>query len=204
MRARAEADKRVLLHVCCGPCSEWPVATLRAEGYAVDAYFYNPNIHPQAELDLRLENMRRMAALHGVRLYEDRSCMEARWRQMQALGKARHCRFCYRLRLDEAARFAQLHGYKYLTTSLQVSPYQDQDLIARIAAAACQKRGLTFLSRPFREGYKEGQRQAGADGLYRQKYCGCIYSLNETLPKFKKRRLEELGLREEDLPVRAP
>lgn len=195
-------NKKILMHVCCGPCAEWPVAALRAEGFDVDAYFYNPNIHPQAELDKRLENMRRMAELHKIKLYEDSESREEHWRSMGQLNKSTHCRVCYAMRLNQAARFAKEHGYQYLTTSLQVSPYQDQNIVKDIATKACQYNDIEFIERGFSESYREGQEMAKSDALYRQKYCGCIYSLNESNPKYKKKYLKEFGLEEGDLPVR--
>lgn len=201
---KTQEKKKVLMHVCCGPCAEWPHEALQKEGYEVDAYFYNPNIQPQAELDKRLENMRKMAKLHGIKLYEESQSMEAYWRSLVGKSKNEHCRICYSLRLNEAARFAKQHGYQYLTTSLQVSPYQDQDLIRNIAMQACRDNGMEFIERPFYESYRLGQEMAKSDELYRQKYCGCIYSLNETSPKFKQKLLKEFALQETDLPVREP
>lgn len=194
--------KKILMHVCCGPCAEWPVAALRAEGFEVDAYFYNPNIHPQAELDKRLMNMRRMAELHHVKLFEDNQSREEHWRAMKQLKKSAQCRVCYAMRLGQAARFAKANGYKYLTTSLQVSPYQDQHIIKDIATKACLYNGIEFIERDFSKAYRAGQEMAKSDDLYRQKYCGCIYSLNESHPKFKAKLLKEFGLQEKDLPVR--
>lgn len=195
-------NKKILLHVCCGPCAEWPVEALRSEGFDVDAYFYNPNIHPQAEHDKRLENMRKMAEIHQVKLFVDGESMEAHWRSLAHLKKEAHCKMCYAMRLQEAARFAKHNSYEYLTTSLQVSPYQDQNVIRNIAMKACQDNGIIFVDRPFLDAFSEGQEQAKNDGLYRQKYCGCIFSLSETNPKFRARYLKEFALREENLPVR--
>lgn len=197
-----ENQKKILMHVCCGPCAEWPVEAIRAEGFSPDAYFYNPNIHPQAEHDKRLFNMRKMAEKHKIKLFEDDKSDELYWRSLDKLSKEEHCQICYRLRLFEAARFAKEHGYPYMTTSLQVSPYQDQSLIETIAREACQKYGVNFISRNFKENFRLGQDMAKEDELYRQKYCGCIYSLNETHPKFKAKVLKEYGLQEADLPVR--
>lgn len=195
--------KNLLLHVCCGPCSEWPVQALREEGFTLEAYYYNPNIQPQAEWDKRLAAMREAARLHDLPLHVEGQSEEGRWRRMSSLSKEEHCHYCYRRRLGQAAKFARERGFAYLASSLQVSPYQDQELIARCGEEACRAQGLTFVSRPFMERFREGQEMARADGLYRQHYCGCIYSLGETRPRYMRRLLREFGLTEEDIPRRS-
>lgn len=200
-RQRSSQERpRVLLHVCCGPCAQWPVKSLRDEGFEVDAYFFNPNIHPQAELDKRLENMEKMAQLHQVKLYSSSLSEEERWRKMKDLEKDDRCSACYHLRLMEAARFAAEKGYRYLATAMEVSPYQDHRLIQEAAERACQKFGIEFLLRPFWDHFREGQEMAKEDELYRQKYCGCVLSLGETAEKYRKKVLRAYDLPEDYVP----
>jgi predicted adenine nucleotide alpha hydrolase (AANH) superfamily ATPase len=177
---------KTLLHVCCGPCAEWPITALR-EGLV--GFFYNPNIHPAEEHARRLENAERFAALRGLPLEVDVSYDEAPFRArmedpcVHGDGTASpRCRMCYALRLDAAARKAVEQGADSFTTSLLVSPYQDREALLEIGREAGSRHGVTFLEEDFRGGYRDGQRMAREDGLYRQKYCGCIASISQSGP----------------------
>lgn len=193
----------VLMHCCCGPCAEWPLYALREEGFEVTAYFFNPNIHPKAELDKRSESMVKMAEIHNLPLVIDDSYMEQAWRRMDQEKKSTHCSFCYKMRLERTARYARDHGFSAITTSLLVSPYQDREKIHEIAEKLCQEYGLKYINRAFHEHFREGQKMAKDDGLYCQKYCACIFSLNETAEKFRDKLLKEFGMELSDLPVRS-
>ena len=104
--------------------------------------------------------------------------------------------------LGASRSFCQGQWLQILNDVLQVSPYQDQHIIKDIATKACLYNGIEFIERDFSKAYRAGQEMAKSDDLYRQKYCGCIYSLNESHPKFKAKLLKEFGLQEKDLPVR--
>lgn len=192
----------ILLHICCAPCAEFPLKALREEGFKVDGFFVNPNIHPQEEHEKRLENVRRFSEIKQIKIDIDSLFQEDRWRAFPTESKRSHCLSCYSLRMELAARFAAENGYQAFTTALLVSPWQDQEAVIRAGEAAAKRHGIKFLVRDFRDGYREGQEMAREDGLYRQKYCGCIYSLGETNPKFRDRYLKEFGLELDDLPTR--
>ncbi|MDD2213952.1 MAG: epoxyqueuosine reductase QueH [Oscillospiraceae bacterium] len=199
---RTTAPERLLLHMCCGPCAEYPLEQLRQQGYQVSGYFYNPNIHPQQEWETRLANVRRLAELKNLTVYENSDYREQQWRDYGCTARSGQCQICYALRMNEAARFAAQRGYKLFTTSLLVSPYQNYEAIVRTASLAARRYGVSFLKQDFRPGYRKGQEMAKADGLYRQKYCGCIFSLGETNPKYRDRYLERFGLNLAELPQR--
>ncbi len=194
-------DKALLLHICCGPCAEYPLKVLREEGFGkIKGYFFNPNIQPPGEMKRRRESVERFARLHDLDLMVNDRCDEAVWRAFASDKKSRHCRYCYHLRFNEAARMTRELGYDAFTSTLFVSPWQDQEAMTKAAEAAAERHGVEYLPRDFRSGYRKGQQMAREDGLYRQRFCGCIYSLGET--KFKDKILKELGLRPEDVPPR--
>ena len=181
-------DPRLLLHACCGPCAEYPARTLLAEGFKLRGFFYNPNIHPLAENDRRRKNLLILAESLGFPVDVDPACDESTWRTMEAPAR---CRMCYSVRLHAAAKHAAAIGFPMFTTSLLISPYQDHEALKEIGEAAALAHGVRFLYRDFRPHFREGQQQARADGLYRQKYCGCINSLEES--SFREKILQDLS-----------
>lgn len=198
--AKCLGKGRVLMHVCCAPCAEYPVMVLRDEGCDMDLLYFNPNIHPSEEWALRLENVRLYAEKKGLRVFVDERCSEERWRNHRSPYKEDHCAMCYFMRMDFAARFAAEHGYDSFTSSLFVSPYQNFEKLRDSARKAAERYGIPFLERDFREGFRRGQEMAKEDGLYCQKYCGCIFSLGET--RYAKKLSRRFGLEKEDIPAR--
>lgn len=196
------SEQEVLLHVCCAPCAEFPLQALREEGFEVSGYFINPNIHPREEHEKRLSNVEKFSDLKNFPIVIDGNYQEDKWRAFPTMDKAAHCRSCYSVRMELAAKYAAANGFRVFTTALLVSPWQDQEAIIAAGEAAAKRHGIRFLVRDFRDGYREGQEMARLDGLYRQKYCGCIYSLGETNPKFRDRYLDEFNLSLEDIPIR--
>lgn len=177
---------RILLHACCGPCACYPLAQLREEGHQVDLLFYNPNIHPYREFKARLAALEQLCKAEGARLYVDkRYPLETCLAGLLAEPGLR-CAYCYRCRLEYAAAFAAARGYEAFTSSLLVSIYQKHDLVQQIGRAAGEAAGLPFYYRDFRTGYEAGKARSLELGLYRQTYCGCIFSERdryEPLPK---------------------
>lgn len=196
----------LLLHACCGPCSLMPVLHLREEGFAVTAYFFNPNIHPQEEYLLRREAMRQAAERLALPLLlepaaeEDaRSAVDpAAW--ARALGsetaEGARCRFCYRARLEPAARLAKERGFDAFSSSLLYSRYQHHESIVEEAERAAALAGSSFLYRDFRPYWQDGIRLSKDMGLYRQKWCGCILSKGEAERQRERRRLEKEAKKE--------
>lgn len=199
---RGTFSRELLLHTCCAPCAEYPVQMLReTRGIEPVCYFYNPNIHPLFEHERRRDFVLRFAAQKGLDLIVKDGCDEAKWRMFPSDRKSDHCGICYASRFYDSCRYAAEHGYKAFTSTLFVSPYQDTERMRDIAARCCRLFGLTFLDIDFRPGYRQGQEMARADGLYRQRYCGCIYSLGES--NFRDRILKQVGLTAADLPDRS-
>ncbi|MDO5733330.1 MAG: epoxyqueuosine reductase QueH, partial [Eubacteriales bacterium] len=191
---------RLLMHVCCAPCSEYPLFVLRHEGFSVDGLFYNPNIHPFEEWLLRLENLALFSELHGFKAFNHVEPQMERWLNHPSVEKDKHCAMCYAMRMDYVAAFAARHGYAAFTTSLLVSPYQNQPLLMQMAETAARRHGVSFYRRHYMEGYRLGQTMAHDDALYCQKYCACIFSMLES--RYKKKLLKRFDIDPTTIPVR--
>ncbi|PYG88846.1 hypothetical protein LY28_01207 [Ruminiclostridium sufflavum DSM 19573] len=168
---------KLLLHMCCGPCSTYPVQELLKEKFAIEGYYYNPNIHPIEEHTRRKENVEKLSCLTDIPVVYDDDFRQDEWEAMKDTGEAR-CHRCYSLRLEKTAGYAAENGYGAFTTTLLVSPYQKHALIKELGMFYAEKYGVEFVYRDFRPGFRQGQQMAKDMGLYRQKYCGCILSLN--------------------------
>ncbi len=172
----------LLLHMCCGPCSCYPVKKLRQEGIEPVGYFFNPNIHPYKEWDMRLKTAREFAAKVNMKMYDDDN-----YRLRDFLKKALaaesvengRCRMCYTWRLQETARFAAENGFDAFTSTLFYSIYQQHDLMKETAEHFAQVYGVDFYYEDFRPGWQEGIDISQELELYRQPYCGCIFSEEE-------------------------
>ncbi len=184
----ADAPKSLLLHSCCAPCSSYVLKYL-SEYFAITLLYYNPNISPQSEYDTRLKEQARLIeelpVRNPVRLiegrYEPQEFYEAvRGLEKEPEGGAR-CRVCYELRLREAAREAARLGCDYFATTLTISPLKDSGVINGIAQKVGQEYGVTPLPSDFkkRDGYKQSVELSKEYGLYRQNFCGCIFSKGE-------------------------
>ncbi|MFH1753262.1 MAG: epoxyqueuosine reductase QueH [Candidatus Omnitrophota bacterium] len=180
---------RLLLHICCGPCSIYPFEVLREEGFsAIEGFFYDPNIHPYAEYMARKAAVQEYSRRNKLRVFFHKYDMKNFFRNVcghEEFGA--RCEICWRMRIDETARFASQNGYTHFTTTLLISPYQDQKAIKRIAEDAAKKYGVDFVTRDFRNGFRTSQDKAKEEGMYRQKYCGCLFSEQERHEKVTKR-----------------
>ncbi len=176
---------RLLLHVCCAPCSTACLEQL-TEAFQVTCFYYNPNIEPEAEFEHRLSELVRLTdemPLQGVPEvirgeYEHERFLElARGLEDVPEGGER-CARCYRLRLEKTAQAARDGGYDYFTTTLSVSPYKNAEKLNTIGATLAEAYGVPYLFSDFKkhDGYLRSIRLSAEYGLYRQDYCGCIYS----------------------------
>lgn len=170
---------KILLHTCCAPCSIYPVKFLRSEGMDVTGYYFNPNIHPYTEFIKRKEALEKYAAEIGMEMIFDPGYYLEEFIRAAAYREQQRCRACYSMRLDQAAREAKEGGYDCFSTTLLVSPYQKHELIEEIGRSAGDKHGVKFHYVDFRPGYREATALSREMGMYRQKYCGCIYSEKE-------------------------
>ena len=176
----------ILLHMCCGPCSVYPVGCLQKQGHTLTGWFYNPNIHPYKEFRRRLETAGEFAAKAGLTLQVRDDYTLEDFLQRALSAPEERCFSCYTMRLNEAARTAKEGGFDAFTSTLLVSPYQKHELIRQAGEAAEAEFDIPFLYQDFRPGWKEGVAQSIQMELYRQPYCGCIFSERDRYWKPKK------------------
>jgi epoxyqueuosine reductase len=169
----------ILLHTCCAPCTIFPLGRLRQAGWQVHGFFYNPHIQPYQEFQKRLTTLESFAREEDLDViiradYE----LEAFLRQV-AFREHERCLYCYARRLEATARLAKKSRFDAFTTTLLYSRMQKHERICDLARQASKQFGIPFYYEDFRKGWKEGQEQARIQGMYRQQYCGCIYSEKE-------------------------
>lgn len=180
--------KRLLLHACCAPCSSYCLEYLR-EAFALTVFFYNPNLTEQEEYRRRVEEEKRLIALmNGQEGSSQIEILEGRYEPERFLEAAKgletckeggeRCVRCFALRLGETARVAAEGEFDFFTTSLTISPLKNSALLNRIGAQEGERYGVRFLPSDFKKnnGYLRSTQLSRLYGLYRQNYCGCIYS----------------------------
>lgn len=174
---------KILLHICCGPCTIYPLQYLRSAGHDIRGFFYNPNIHPYAEYRRRLETLQIYAREESLELAVDQGYPIERYFRKVSFNEEDRCRYCYEERLRVAFTTAGELGVDAVTTTLLYSRYQKHDLIVSIAETLSAEYGIPFFYHDFREGWQEGIRISKERAMYRQSYCGCIYSERERFCK---------------------
>ena len=183
----SETDKpmRLLLHSCCAPCSSYVLEYL-SQYFDITVFYYNPNISPEKEYRMRVEEQMRlvnhMELPHPVAFLEGEYQPETFYNTVRGLedlpeGKER-CFRCYRLRLEASARVAKEQGFDYFTTTLTISPLKNAEKLNEIGQELAQKYHIPFLPSDFKKknGYKRSIELSREYGLYRQNYCGCVFS----------------------------
>ena len=175
-----------LMHICCAPCANQPIAVLRADGFDVAGFWYNPNIHPFTEYRARRNCLREYAQQIDLKLIEQNDYALRPFVREVVEDLENRCGKCYQMRLFETARQAKELGFESFTSSLFISPYQNHDLMRETAERAAKEYGVTFLYRDFRPYFRQGQETARELGFYMQKYCGCVFSEEERYLKKSK------------------
>jgi predicted adenine nucleotide alpha hydrolase (AANH) superfamily ATPase len=169
-----------LLHTCCAPCAIYPLSEAKKDSYSVEALFCNSNIHPQSEYVKRKNAVKAFFRSAGVELifltYNPGDFFDA---VAGNESPPERCAKCWRMRLAETASFAKQNGFDAFTTTLLGSPYQDHAAIKEISEGLSRERGVKFYYKDFRLGFKAAQERARQMRMYRQKYCGCAFSLKE-------------------------
>ncbi len=166
----------ILLHVCCGPCATHVVKSLRDKALDVTAFWYNPNVHPFREHQLRLEAMQTFARATSLPLIVAEGYDMINYFRAVVGHESERCPHCYRLRLAKTAEVAHERGVDAFTTTLLISPYQKHELIRSVGEELARDRGVQFHYQDFRPGFRESHRLSRDLGLYHQAYCGCVYS----------------------------
>ena len=181
----------LLLHVCCAPCATYTVSRLREKGIAVTAFFYNPNIHPFQEFKKRRETFEQYAETVKLELLIERDYGLQDFLQKVVHKEENRCSICYAMRMDKAAEQARLVGADSFSSTLLYSKYQNHKQLISTAETAAARHGVDFYYEDFRAGWQKGIELAIEMKLYRQPYCGCIYSEQERYDNRLKKRLRK-------------
>ena len=182
------------MHICCGPCTLYPLKVLRQEGAEIQGYFFNPNIHPYQEFRRRLKALEEVSQVKDLPVIYEKEYGLRPFLRAVVFRERRRCELCYLMRLEATVKKAQELRAEAFTTTLLYSRYQAHNLIREIAEDLSFRYKVPFLYRDFREGWEEGQEEALALGIYRQPYCGCIFSEQERYDKrFRKKMKREVG-----------
>ena len=167
---------KLLLHICCAPCSAACIKVLRGEGVDITGYWYNPNIQPFTEYDSRLNALKEYSRMIDLPvIYNDYYNLKE-FVSNVSNSLDNRCGYCYLSRLENTVKYAKENGYDAFSTTLFISPYQKHDLIKKICENLSEKYNIKFLYKDFRPYYYEGKAMFKETGLYMQKYCGCVFS----------------------------
>lgn len=192
---------KLLMHMCCGPCACYPTEKLKAEGIEPIGFFFNPNIHPYEEWRRRLSSARSLATTVGIELIVDNhyGLREFLSRTLPLIddddtiqnpdGHHARCRVCYAWRLGRTAEYAAENNFDAFTSTLFYSRYQNHELMRSMAEAFARQYGVEFYYEDWRVGWERGRELSIERGLYRQNYCGCVFSEEERFSaEWRKRR----------------
>ncbi len=181
------------MHLCCGPCSIYPLQRLRKEGHEVSGLFYNPNIHPYKEFRRRIEAVEQLSRTESFTVAIDRDYGLQPFLRQVVFHERERCPLCYTMRLEHTAQQAREQGIDAFTTTLLYSKYQNHELIIQESQRLADQYGVAFFYEDFRQGWQEGIDQSIQMGLYRQPYCGCIYSEQERYDKRWQKRQKQVA-----------
>lgn len=183
-------EKKVLLHCCCAPCSASIIRRLIDQGLAVTVFFYNPNIYPRREYEYRKAEVIRYAQKVQVPFvdadYEEALWLERTRGREEDHERGERCRLCFEMRLEKTAAYAAKEGFRVFTTSLGISRWKDLEQVTRAGRRAAQLfPGLIYWEQNWRlhGGIEQMEHISREEGFYRQRYCGCLYSLRDSIGK---------------------
>ena len=197
---KEEKVPRLFLHSCCAPCSSYVLEYL-SQYFEITVFFYNPNISLEEEYRKRVAEIQRLVAemsfTHPVHIMEGPYDPQIFYEMARGLERVpeggKRCFKCYRLRMEEAAKLAKEGNYDYFTTTLSISPLKNAEKINEIGEALAEIYGVKHLPSDFKKknGYKRSIELSHDYGLYRQNYCGCVFSKREQEEKMKQKQISE-------------
>lgn len=186
--SQQEKIPTLLLHSCCAPCSSYVLEYL-SNYFGITVFYYNPNIYPDEEYEMRVREQQRFIrefpAKHPIDFIEgayDKERFYEMARGLEAVPEGgQRCFQCYELRLREAGELAKARDFDYFTTTLSISPMKNAEKLNEIGLRLAEELGVAYLCSDFkkRNGYKRSTELSKEYGMYRQDYCGCVYSYNE-------------------------
>ncbi len=186
LSAFSGTKKKLLIHSCCAPCSSYVLEYL-SNYFEITVLYYNPNIYPSEEFTKRLEEQKRLifemklnVEVLDVGYNPDEFFSEVKGLENETEGGAR-CEKCFRLRLEKTAQIAKEKCFDFFTTTLTISPLKNEQLLNKIGGELSEKYKIAYLFSDFKKknGYKRSIELSALHNLYRQNYCGCVYSKNE-------------------------
>lgn len=183
-----EGTPNLLIHACCAPCSSYVIEYL-SEFFNITIIYYNPNIFPDIEYQRRLNELKEFInsfkVKNSIKFIEDEYIEDEFSKAISGLEelgeRSKRCYNCYQFRMERIAKYAADYNYDFFTTTLSISPYKNSDWINEIGVTLEDKYKIKYLYADFkkRNGYKRSIELSKEYGLYRQDYCGCIYSQKE-------------------------
>ena len=186
--SQQEKVPTLLLHSCCAPCSSYVLEYL-SNYFGITVFYYNPNIYPDEEYEMRVREQQRFIrafpAKHPIDFIEgayDKERFYEMARGLEAVPEGgQRCFQCYELRLREAGELAKARDFDYFTTTLSISPMKNAEKLNEIGLRLAEELGVSYLCSDFkkRNGYKRSTELSREYGMYRQDYCGCVYSYRE-------------------------
>ena len=186
--SQQEKVPTLLLHSCCAPCSSYVLEYL-SDYFGITVFYYNPNIYPDEEYEMRVWEQQRFIrafpAKYPIDFIEGAYDKERFYEMARGLEQVpeggERCFQCYELRLREAGELAKARGFDYFTTTLSISPMKNAEKLNEIGLRLAEELGVAYLCSDFkkRNGYKRSTELSREYGMYRQDYCGCVYSYHE-------------------------
>ena len=176
---------KLLIHSCCAPCSSYVLEYLSSY-FHITLLYYNPNIYPEVEFEKRIIEQKRLVEamnfdinILNIGYNSDEFYSAVKGLESEPEG-GRRCEKCFYLRLDKTAQIAKEYHFDYFTTTLSISPLKDEQLLNQIGKDLSEKYGISYLYSDFKKknGYKRSIELSKKYELYRQNYCGCVYSQN--------------------------
>lgn len=169
----------LLVHICCAPCVIYPFEVLKKEGFNLTGFFYNPNIHPYTEYKKRFDTLKNYSNQNRFMLIFKEEYPIEKYFKIIYNFETERCWHCYFERMSKTAQMAISMGYDAFTTTLLYSKYQNHEMVKKIGEILARNYNTVFFYRDFRSGWLEGVEKAKKFGMYRQAYCGCIFSEKE-------------------------
>lgn len=179
-------EKKVLLHSCCAPCAGDIMQGLLESGIEQCIYFYNPNIHPKQEYELRKDENIRFAKKYNIKFVDADYDTDKWYLRTKGLGwepeRGIRCSACFDMRFERTALYAKENGYSLFTSSLGLSRWKDMDQINAAGIRAADRYGINYWTFNWRKngGANRMYEISKQEGFYKQEYCGCVYSLRDT------------------------
>ena len=176
--------KKIILHACCAPCASYPIKKLQEDGFRPVVFFYNPNIFPYKEYEIRRKELQNYCQKNNFEYFEKNYDIKTFYISIKGLEqepeKGKRCSICFKIRLEETAKLAKKLNIDNFTTTLSVSPHKNSIQIFEEGNSIAGRYGLNFLEYNFKkqDGYKISRQIAKENNMYTQSYCGCQFSID--------------------------